>query len=171
MIGRYNSPVHLFQESSVYKQRYKHHVRIVNIILTTTIVYVVSQTPYYITFLTFGAHPSNSVNKSKTLNADLDALGLSYMQYYIISFVTLITYSIHLAVNPIIYSIIDVKWRHDFKAVLVAGAEYFANCFPAGKDIVKVCGYVRKKTCGYFVSGRTTVHKTVNRGATQETHM
>ena len=54
----------------------------------------------------------------KHRNADLDALGLTPLQYYIITMITLITYSVHLAVNPIIYSIIDSKWRQDFIALL-----------------------------------------------------
>ena len=116
---------HIDKESPEYTKRVKRNIRIMNLLLVTTLVYALVISPQRVI----------------SLYLNLNQGGVPNDLYNVLSFAALLPYPIHLAANPVIYSIIDSKWRNDFKILL--------------KSITHWCGF-QNGDIGRFMHHMTT---------------
>lgn len=96
------NPLGFKNDSMQRKKRVQQNIRITNVLLATIIIYGLTILP----------------QRTASLYLLLNQTAKTTKIFMKLSFLALLPYPFHLAANPIVYSIIDAKWRIDCKKLL-----------------------------------------------------
>ena len=113
-----SAKVELYVSNQQRKQRHRENKRVSTILIMLLVCFVVFVTPSHISLLLL-----DYLDKS----ADGQRyMGVNETVYTVLSYMTF-TYPVHTAVNPIVYSFIDAKWRRDVLKLFFRHRQIFSS--------------------------------------------